>query len=137
MSNNKLHAIGIMSGTSLDGIDISYVSSDGKSRFTHNCSSLFKFRDSTRESLYSLVNNFTKNKNSISNINDCENLVSEDYVNAIRKFIKSKNIKNLELFFKEHNCKAVIVRPDRFILSSCTSVKNFNSYLNKNLSLLA
>lgn len=52
------------------------------------------------------------------------------------KLIKSKNIKNLELFFKEHNCKAVIVRPDRFILSSCTSVKNFNSYLNKNLSLL-
>ena len=53
------------------------------------------------------------------------------------KLIKSKNIKNLELFFKEHNCKAIIVRPDRFILSSCKSVKNFNSYLNKNLSLLA
>jgi len=52
------------------------------------------------------------------------------------KLIRSKNIKKLELFFKEHNCKAVIVRPDRFILSSCTSVKNFNSYLNKNLSLL-
>ncbi len=97
MSNNKLHAIGIMSGTSLDGIDVSYVSSDGKSRFTHNCSSLFKFRDSTRKSLYNLVNNFTKNKNSISNISDCENLVSEDYVNAIRKFIKSKNIKKVDL----------------------------------------
>ena len=51
--------------------------------------------------------------------------------------ISSKNIKNLEYFFKNHNCKAVIVRPDRFILSSCASVKNFNSYLNKNLSLLA
>ena len=97
MSNNKLHAIGIMSGTSLDGIDISYVSSDGKSRFTHNCSSLFKFRDSTRKSLQNLVNNFTKNKNSISNISDCENLVSEDYVNAIRKFKKSKNIKKVDL----------------------------------------
>ncbi len=97
MSNNKLHAIGIMSGTSLDGIDVSYVSSDGKSRFTHNCSSLFKFRDSTRKSLHNLVNNFTKNKNSISNISDCENLVSEDYVNAIRKFIKSKNIKKVDL----------------------------------------
>ena len=55
MSNNKLHAIGIMSGTSLDGIDASYVSSDGKSRFTHNCSSLFNFRDSTRKSLYNPV----------------------------------------------------------------------------------
>ena len=62
MSNNKLHAIGIMSGTSLDGIDVSYVSSDGKSVFTHNCSSLFKFRESTRKSLHTLVNNFTKNK---------------------------------------------------------------------------
>ncbi len=97
MSNNKLHAIGIMSGTSLDGIDISYVSSDGKSRFTHNCSSLFKFRDSTSKSLQNLVNNFTKNKNSISNISDCENLVSEDYVNAIRKFKKSRNIKKVDL----------------------------------------
>ena len=97
MSNNKLHAIGIMSGTSLDGIDVSYVSSDGKSRFTHNCSSLFKFRESTRKSLHNLVNNFTKNKNSISNISDCENLVSEDYVNAIRKFKKSKNIKKVDL----------------------------------------
>ena len=97
MNNNKLHAIGIMSGTSLDGIDVSYISSDGKSRFTHNCSSLFKFRYSTRKCLYNLVNNFTKNKNSISNISDCENLVSEDYVNAIRKFIKSKNIKKVDL----------------------------------------
>ena len=97
MSNNKLHAIGIMSGTSLAGIDVSYVSSDGKSRFTHNCSSLFKFRDSTRESLYDLVNNFTKNKNSMSTISECENLVSEDYVNAIRKFLKSKSIKKVEV----------------------------------------
>ena len=97
MSNNKLYAIGIMSGTSLDGIDVSYVSSDGKSRFTHKCSSFFKFRESTRKSLHALVNNFTKNKNSISRISECENLVSEDYVNAIRKFIKSKNIKKVDL----------------------------------------
>ena len=53
MSNNKLHAIGIMSGTSLDGIDVSYVSSDGKSRFNHNCSSCLLYtspspRDRTR-----------------------------------------------------------------------------------------
>ena len=58
MNNNKLHAIGIMSGTSLDGIDVSYVSSDGKSIFTHNCSSLFKFRDSTRKSLHNLASKF-------------------------------------------------------------------------------
>ena len=97
MSNNKLHAIGIMSGTSLDGIDVSYVSSDGKSIFTHNCSSLFKFRVTTRKSLHSLVSNFKKNKNSISSISLCENLVSEDYVDAIRKFIKSNKISKVDL----------------------------------------
>ena len=43
------------------------------------------------------MNNFNKNKNSISNISDCENLVSEDYINAIRKFIKFKNIKKVDL----------------------------------------
>ncbi len=97
MSNNKLHAIGIMSGTSLDGIDVSYVSSDGKRTFKHKCSSLFKFRNVTRESLNSLVNNFAKNKISISSISKCEDLVSKDYVNAIKKFVKSNKIRKVDL----------------------------------------
>ena len=50
--------------------------------------------------------------------------------------IQSKNNKDLEKFFKSSNSKAVIVRPDRFILSSCKSVKKFKSYLKKNLSIL-
>jgi 3-(3-hydroxy-phenyl)propionate hydroxylase len=51
--------------------------------------------------------------------------------------VQSKNNKDLEKFFKSSNSKAIIVRPDRFILSSCKSVKNFKSYLARNLSLLA
>jgi len=51
-------------------------------------------------------------------------------------FIYSKNNKNLEKFLKNSNSIAVIVRPDRFILSSCKSVKNFKSYLSKNLFFL-
>ena len=47
-----------------------------------------------------------------------------------------KNNKDLEKFFKSSNSKAIIVRPDRFILSSCKSVNDLKSYLNKNLSLL-
>ena len=91
MSNNKLHAIGIMSGTSLDGIDVSYVSSDGKSIFTHNCSSLFKFRDSTRKSLHNLVNNFTKNK-----IKDEENLLKFLSLKGISLEDHKKNLVNSE-----------------------------------------
>ncbi len=51
--------------------------------------------------------------------------------------IYSKNNKNLEKFLKNSNSIAVIVRPDRFILSSCKSIKNFKSYLSKNLFFLA
>ena len=61
-----------------------------------NCSSLFKFRTQQKVSSKSCEQLY-KNKNSISNISDCENLVSEDYVNAIRKFKKSKNIKKVDL----------------------------------------
>jgi len=50
--------------------------------------------------------------------------------------VQSKNNKDLEKFFKSSNSKAIIVRPDRFILSSCKSVKDFKSYLNKSLSIL-
>ena len=51
--------------------------------------------------------------------------------------VNSKEIKDLNKFFKKTKSKAVIVRPDRFILSSCKSVKDFKSYLIRNLSILA
>ena len=50
--------------------------------------------------------------------------------------VQSKKNKNLEKFFENSNSKAVIVRPDRFILSSCKSVKDFKSYLARNLFFL-
>ena len=101
MSNNNLSAIGVMSGTSLDGIDISYIKSDGKRLFNHKFSSLYKFRKSTINSLKALINNFTKNKYSISCISTCENLVSEDYVVALKKFIKNNNIKNANKYLNK------------------------------------
>ena len=61
MSNNKLHAIGIMSGTSLDGIDVSYVVLMEKADLLI-IAHLYLSLGSTRKSLHALVNNFTKNK---------------------------------------------------------------------------
>ena len=50
--------------------------------------------------------------------------------------VQSKKNKNLEKFFENSNSKALIVRPDRFIRSSCKSVKDFKSYLARNLFFL-
>ena len=66
-------------------------------------------------------------------------ILSKEIKKNISKKINSvqpqKN-KNLEKFFENSNSKAVIVRPDRFILSSCKSVKDFKSYLARNLFFL-
>ena len=48
----------------------------------------------------------------------------------------SKNFLGLYSYFKKSNSKAIIVRPDRFILASCDSLKNLNSFIKKNFSML-
>ena len=97
MKNNNLNAIGVMSGTSLDGIDVSYISTDGKSSFHHKYSSIYKFRKSTRELINNLINDFSKNKKAIGRFIQCEKAVTEDYIDAIQKFIKLYNIKKIDL----------------------------------------
>ena len=97
MSNKNLYAIGVMSGTSLDGIDLSYVSSDGKSSYNHKCSSFFKFRESTRKQVDQFITDFTISKKTLAYVNYYENLITEDYINAIMKFIKYQNIKKIDL----------------------------------------
>ena len=64
------------------------------------------------------------------------NFFQLDENNCNKINLNQKNNKDLEKFFKSSNSKAIIVRPDRFILSSCKSVKDFKSYLKKNLSIL-
>tara|TARA_B100001996_G_scaffold215323_1_gene165496 strand:- start:532 stop:1458 length:927 start_codon:yes stop_codon:yes gene_type:complete len=57
----------------------------------------------------------------------------------ISKKINSTNSKNylgLSSYFKISNLKAIIVRPDRFILASCKYQKNLNSFIKNNLSNL-
>jgi len=40
--------------------------------------------------------------------------------------ITDKDIKGLSNLLKSYNAKAIIVRPDRFILKTCKKVKDFN-----------
>jgi len=51
-------------------------------------------------------------------------------------FAMSKNIFGLTEYLKNNNSKAIIVRPDRFILSSIQSIKKFDYFLKKYLSFL-
>ena len=67
-------------------------------------------------------------------------LLSPQIKIKISKKLNSTNSKNyvgLSNYFKISNSKAIIVRPDRFILNSCSYSKNLNNFIKKNLFILA
>ena len=57
-------------------------------------------------------------------------------INSKINLVESKNISGLDAYLKNINSKAIIVRPDRFILSSLDSLKNFRKFIKENFSLL-
>ena len=57
-----------------------------------------------------------------------ENIVLADEDAYILALPNNESHKYVDLIF-QHNSKAIIIRPDRFIFQSCNSVKNFDKFL--------
>ena len=66
MIKSKFLAVGVMSGTSMDGIDISLILSDGKKSYKHIKSKFYRYKRSTRAILSKLVDSFTISKHSLA-----------------------------------------------------------------------
>ena len=54
MKKKILSALGLMSGTSMDGVDLSLIKSDGNSNFTHVFDDYFEFDLNLRQNLMNL-----------------------------------------------------------------------------------
>ena len=97
MKKDSFFAIGVMSGTSFDGIDISLISSDGKKYFKPIKSSFFKFSSKIRQKLFRISNNFSENQYKIGLLSSIESEVTQEYVKAIKTFISKNKFKKIDL----------------------------------------
>ncbi len=86
-------ALGLMSGTSGDGVDASIIRSDGKSKCDVILNKYFEYDKKIRESIYKL-------KNRIKNLKDLHNL--KDEIVLFEKNITLFHSKIVNTFFKEN-----------------------------------
>ena len=97
MIKSKFLAVGVMSGTSMDGIDISLILSDGKKSYKHIKSKFYNYKQSTKTILSKLVDSFTVSKHSLAHIRHAEELVTFEYITALKKFLKDENLLKIDL----------------------------------------
>ena len=97
MSKSKFLAVGVMSGTSMDGIDISLILSDGKKSYKHIKSRFYNYKQSTKLTLSKLVDSFTVSKHSLALLRGAEELVTFEYIAALKNFLKDENLSKIDL----------------------------------------
>ncbi|MDC1375699.1 anhydro-N-acetylmuramic acid kinase [bacterium] len=92
INNTNLNIIGLMSGTSLDGINASIVCTNGSELKRYNINYISKYRNKT----YDLLKKTIEGKKFKENFNELNDLITIDHYECIKKLLNSVNI-NIDL----------------------------------------
>ena len=89
-NKNYINAMGLMSGTSLDGLDIALINTNAKNNFELKQFCTYEYSKSLKKSIINFINNREK----IKYIN---NLITEFNAKSIKSFIDTYNIKKQDI----------------------------------------
>ena len=125
----KYKVIGIMSGTSMDGIDCSYINTDGKEYFSIICEKSYPYSLNYKNKLKKLVK-IIKNKRIKKND---QNFVTNKFILLINKFIKEHNIERKEIDFVGFSGQTILHDPANKISIQIGSCKNIQKKIKNTL----
>ena len=121
----KYNVIGIMSGTSMDGLDCSYIRTDGKDFVSVIYENSYKFSVNYRTKLKKIIRYLNNNKNINYNKYKCDHelFVTNKFISLIKKFIRENNIKRSEIDFIGLSGQTVLHDPQNNISIQLGSLK--------------
>ena len=125
---NVYNVIGIMSGTSMDGIDCSYIKTDGDNFVSIINENSYKYSQNYRNELKKIIKylNNIKPLKEKQYIKKFENIVTNKFIQVINKFIKDYKIKNSSIDYIGVSGQTVLHDPKNkktIQLGSCKKFK--------------
>lgn len=109
-ARSHLTAIGVMSGTSMDAIDVALIKSDGERDIMIGPSGSFHYPDGTRSALLDLIVNPDQIIN--GDLSTLELAVSEAHCAAVEDFLHANRIANSDIDLVGFHGQTVLHRPE-------------------------
>jgi anhydro-N-acetylmuramic acid kinase len=113
---NLLTAIGLMSGTSMDGIDVALIRSDGEKIVEHGCAATFEFDDRARQVIAAAMRQSLQIKQRDERTDSmarAENLVTKLHIAAVESFLQQNSLTDSDIDIIGFHGQTVLHRPEQ------------------------
>ncbi|QEL23553.1 anhydro-N-acetylmuramic acid kinase [Bosea sp. F3-2] len=111
LARESLTAIGVISGTSMDAIDVSLVTSDGRDAVSFGAGASYPYRDETRRTLQAVIAD--AERASAEPLAELEAAVTADHLAAIRSYVADRHLDWSDIDLVGLHGQTIYHRPER------------------------